>query len=98
MATSNYSYLTGDAVYTVGSECGSEGTAMFDAPSTESKFPWPPELPTGPHCWRMTAHPIIIGASYMSYLQAMQTVNFDFATNGDQPSIPNSLGLNAVVV
>jgi hypothetical protein len=85
------------SVFTVGSPCGEEGAAMYDRPSTTSMYPWPSGLATGPHCWRMTAHPVVIGPDYMSQDQAIKIVNFDFSTNGDQPGVPNTLGLRGAI-
>ena len=84
-----------NSVFTVGAQCGEGGTAMEDKISyTSPPGPdWRPGIPIGPHCWRMTAHPIIIDTSYMSQMQAMMTVNLDFATNGNQPSVPNYTAL-----
>lgn len=83
------------SVFTVGAPCGAGGAAMHDPISfTSPPGPdWDPKIPTGPHCWRMTAHPVIIDTSYMSNMQAKQIINFDFTTNGDQPSVPNYAGL-----
>ena len=82
-----------NGVYTLTSQCGSEGAAMYDPLGSDSVYPWPKSPFKEVVCWRMTAHPIIIGPSFMSQMQAFQTVNFDFNTNGDQPAVPNALGL-----
>ena len=89
----NY-YSPSPPAATIGAPCGADGAAMYDEDSlTAIGPPWPPGCPTGPHCWRMTADPVIIGPSFMSWQQAVQTVNFDFSTNGDQPAVTNHTAL-----
>ena len=90
------SYLSAgtNSVFTLGAPCGVAGAAMVDEESlTSIGPPWPPGFPIGPHCWRMTADPVIIGKFFMSVQQAIQTVNYDFHTCGDQPSVTNYVGL-----
>ena len=92
MAASYISAST-NITFTLGAPCGMDGAAMSDIPSLTSTPPWPPGYPTGPHCWRMTADPVVIGKFFMSWQQAIQTVNFDFNTCGDQPAITNRVSL-----
>ena len=85
---SSPSNFAGD-VFTVGAPCGSAGGAMYDPPSTTP----PPKMPTGEHCFLLTAAPVVIGDTFMTVNDGFKHVNWVFHTCGDQPCCPNQYGL-----
>ncbi len=76
------------SVITIGSQCGSEGGAMFDPPATTPEW-----FPTGKKCFKTTAPPVIIGNTFMSVKEGFSHVNWVFHTNGDCPSCPDCYSL-----
>jgi hypothetical protein len=78
-----------------GSPCANmAGSATaYDPPSHRIK---PRLLPTGPNCWKMTAPPVIITESYMSFMEGVNRMNADMHTNGYQPPFPTNVNLMAV--
>jgi hypothetical protein len=76
-----------------GSPCANAANSAtaYDPPSHVIK---PRILETGPHCWKMTAEPVIITGDYMSFMEGVNRMNEDMHTNGYQPPLPTNVNLN----
>ena len=88
------SFVGGLGVYTVTSQCGSIGSAMYDPISLAHPGPvLNAGQPTGKYCWLMYAPPVIIHGDIMSVKQGMVHVNMVHRTSNISIPISTNIGL-----